>query len=400
MASFDLPAVKFVDGSEDTIEGLILPYGGPLGGKDLTKTFFTPKTDFAMKWFPNGGRPGLYRHGFDPAVRMAVVGREVGGHDDERGHWLKAQLDASSDYAKEIAELVRAGKLFLSSGAVDHLVDVKESTGEIRSWPWVEWSLTPRPANPDQPAVAYKEWRRSESAGGWPGFAVKSLDAAELLGRIGVAIPKAIKSWLPTGTTQGDLDDGDFAWLSDAYKAGKQSATDGRKFPYKVHGKINEDGWKAAWAYIAKADPSDLAGGPGKSDVIKALLADKPKGVDVSSKELLGLPRPLLVRGMRAYVKELAAPRRVIAVREGRRNSSTDASLMQQAHDNLASVLSLDCAPTGAGKEIVGSGHVLAIKAGDGSAPDGPDLDAIRAQLAEETGSAIASAVRAAFGRT
>jgi hypothetical protein len=160
-------AVKFVDGSDDTIEGLILPWGGPAGGRDLTGTMFVKDvTDFCLDWFPDGGRPGLFRHGFDKALKASVVGREIGGRDDEKGHWLQAQLDKSNEYWGEIKELVDAGKLFMSSGSVDHLVDVDAKTGAIRSWPWVEWSLVPNPANPDQPAVreAFKASEAAEDA--------------------------------------------------------------------------------------------------------------------------------------------------------------------------------------------------------------------------------------------
>lgn len=87
------------------------------------------------------------------------------------------------------------------------------------------------------------------------------------------------KGWLPEGTTQDDLDDGDFAWLSDAYKAGKQSKSDGRKLPYKIHGKVNVAGWKAAWSR-AHQDGTDFSGGPSQAEVIAKLAKDKPAGVD------------------------------------------------------------------------------------------------------------------------
>lgn len=87
------------------------------------------------------------------------------------------------------------------------------------------------------------------------------------------------KGWLPAGTSQGDLDDGDFAWLSDAYKAGKEAKSSGRKLPYKIHGTVNVDGWKAAWSR-AHQDGTDFSGGPSQAAVIAKLAKDKPKGVD------------------------------------------------------------------------------------------------------------------------
>ena len=91
------------------------------------------------------------------------------------------------------------------------------------------------------------------------------------------------RGWLPAGTTQGDLADGDFAWLSDAYKAGKESATDGRKLPYKIHGKVNEAGWRAAWTRVHQMSAGDFAGGPSQQAVMEKLMRDKPADVTVGA---------------------------------------------------------------------------------------------------------------------
>ena len=59
-----LKAVKFVDGTDDLIEGWAAPFDGPMpGGKDLDKENFSPRTDFALNWFET--RPVLFHHGFD-----------------------------------------------------------------------------------------------------------------------------------------------------------------------------------------------------------------------------------------------------------------------------------------------------------------------------------------------
>jgi hypothetical protein len=89
------------------------------------------------------------------------------------------------------------------------------------------------------------------------------------------------KGWMPAGVTNANLDDGDFAWVSDAYKAGKESKTAGRKLPYKIHGKVNLAGWKAAWTR-AHQSGTDFSGGPSQQQVIDKLLKDKPGGVEVS----------------------------------------------------------------------------------------------------------------------
>lgn len=170
-------AVKFVDGSDSMIEGLAIPYGGPayLGGKDFDGERFDPETDLHLEWFPNEGRPFLFGHGMDPEIKTAVVGRQIERTPMDVGQWVRVQLDKRSKYLEHIQELVRAGALSFSSGAVPHLVSV-DDTGTIKSWPWVELSGTPTPANPD--ALAY---------------AVKTADAIEHLAAIRAEVPDALK---------------------------------------------------------------------------------------------------------------------------------------------------------------------------------------------------------------
>jgi hypothetical protein len=144
-------AVRFIDRAKGIIRGLIVPYTGPIGGdKDLYGTRFSANTDLALDWFPDGGRPGLYAHGFDDDLQTEVVGREIRSWEEPgRGRWLEAQIDVAHRYATEIMELVDKGMLALSSGAVDHLVRINRSTRDVERWPWVEWSLVPNPGNPE-----------------------------------------------------------------------------------------------------------------------------------------------------------------------------------------------------------------------------------------------------------
>ena len=144
-------AVRFIDRAAGRIAGLIVPYTGPIeGDKDLYGTRFSSNTDLALDWFPDGGRPGLYAHGFDEDLKTEVVGREIRSWEEPgRGRWLEAQLDKAHRYAEEIMELVDKGALALSSGAVDHLVKINRSTRDVERWPWVEWSLVPNPGNPE-----------------------------------------------------------------------------------------------------------------------------------------------------------------------------------------------------------------------------------------------------------
>lgn len=147
-------AVKFVKGSELSIEGLGIPYGGPFGGKDLDGEFFTKDTDFCFDWFPE--RPTIYDHGLDGDMQTTVVGKVTKHEPVDDGIWTRAQLNKNHRYLTAVQELVQQGALSFSSGAMPHLVQKDVKTGEITRWPWIELSLTPTPANPDAVIYAVK----------------------------------------------------------------------------------------------------------------------------------------------------------------------------------------------------------------------------------------------------
>src|SRR6185369_3952287 len=140
-----LQALKYAEGSDDIIEGLAIPFGGPNRGKDFDGEDFGPDTDFALDWFPQG-RPVVYHHGKDSDLGPTVQGRQFEHEMRDEGVWAKAQLDKSARYHATVDRLVRAGKLFFSSGSMPHLVQGTKD-GHITRWPWVELSLTPTPSN-------------------------------------------------------------------------------------------------------------------------------------------------------------------------------------------------------------------------------------------------------------
>jgi hypothetical protein len=138
-------AVKFAEGSDTDLLGLLAPNGGPFNGSDIQHERFTTKTDFCLPWFNE--RPLLYQHGLDPEVGTEVVGRIKSLISDDIGLWMKGQLDKGSKYYQAIKKLIEQGALQLSSGAMPHLTKVAK-TGDILRWPLVEGTLTPTPANP------------------------------------------------------------------------------------------------------------------------------------------------------------------------------------------------------------------------------------------------------------
>ena len=187
----DTMAVKFVDGSEDEIEGLGLPFGGPRNGNDLTNTRFTKATKFLLDWNPSGEYPLLIEHGFDGDLGPEVVGRATIKSWNDKGGWVQAKLDRAHAYKEQIAELVKAGALKFSSGGVDHLVEVAAKSGEIKQWPLVEFSLVTRPANPDQPTPSFKSLDDAALAEAVKHYAV-----------LGIAAPEEIKPLEPEPTPE------------------------------------------------------------------------------------------------------------------------------------------------------------------------------------------------------
>ena len=186
-------AVKFADGTDNIIEGLAVPFGGPFGGKDLDGEAFGPDTDLALDWFPEEGRPVIYHHGLDEGMKTALVGRQIAREVVDIGHWVKVQLDKRNRYYEAIKELVDEGSLFFSSGALPHLVQTTKD-GAIKAWPWVELSLTPTPANPL--AATY---------------AVKASDAIAHIAAVKSAVPaplKAVVDALEDGFTEPNPDSG------------------------------------------------------------------------------------------------------------------------------------------------------------------------------------------------
>jgi HK97 family phage prohead protease len=126
-------------------------YGVVFGGQDITGDRFTDATDFWLDRI-TATPPVLYQHGQNDTLKRTVVGRVTSTQPDDIGLWVEAQITAAKKYADAIRTLISKGVLGWSSGSVPHLVQrVKSATAgvaEITSWPIVELSLTPTPAEP------------------------------------------------------------------------------------------------------------------------------------------------------------------------------------------------------------------------------------------------------------
>jgi HK97 family phage major capsid protein len=94
----------------------------------------------------------LYQHGYDPEIGKRILG-EAELKREKAGIWMEAQLQMRDEYEKRIMEMVKRGKLGLSSGTAPHLVERQPSPSgkawKITKWPLgLDASLTPIPAEP------------------------------------------------------------------------------------------------------------------------------------------------------------------------------------------------------------------------------------------------------------
>lgn len=138
------------------IGGYLVRFSGP-DDPDLTSEFFTKSTDFWLDGEAAPARRVIYHHGFDPKMEIRKLGLSR-LKLDEAGIWAEAQLDLRDEYERKIEGMVKDGKLGWSSGSAPHLVRMKRvgKAKQILSWPIVEATLTPTPAEPRNGVVPLK----------------------------------------------------------------------------------------------------------------------------------------------------------------------------------------------------------------------------------------------------
>ena len=254
-----MPVVRSGEDADYTyFDGVGIPFGGPFGGRDIYRTYADAATviDHSLA-AADGTHPLLFDHGADPEVGFSRLGDVSVRSVDDKGEWIRGQINKHHVYHDAIRQLLDEGVLAISSGSHPLGPDIGPG-GHWARWVPVEYSLTPIEANPYAVITSVRS-------------------AEELL----ATIRTSVRGWLPEGTTQGDLDDGDFAWL-----ASDKSMPDStrRKLPYAIHGKVNEDGWRAAWTRVHQMSEADFEGGPSQEATVKKLLADKPADIKTAER--------------------------------------------------------------------------------------------------------------------
>lgn len=154
---------------EGRVGGYLVVWGNP-AQKDLQNEYFTPQSELGLDWYDK--RPVLYHHGLDQNLKATVIGTIDTLKADQIGVWAEAQLLMHNKYVEAVLKLVQKGVLGWSSGSLPHLVNV-DPNGHIRSWPIVEGSLTPTPAEP----------RRTDVHTIKSAFALLGLDTTRLEGQ-------------------------------------------------------------------------------------------------------------------------------------------------------------------------------------------------------------------------
>src|SRR6185369_5012172 len=136
----------------------------PSRSRPLNGEYFDAETDIKRHWFK--ANPVVFHHGQDTSAKDEDYGEEE--LDDAPaidGWWGTVWLNRSARYWAEVDKMLRAGKMFGSSGAISHFVRKDQKSGHIEVWPHAEQTLTPTPANPYARITAAKALAGFTSAG-------------------------------------------------------------------------------------------------------------------------------------------------------------------------------------------------------------------------------------------
>lgn len=100
----------------------------------------------------------MFHHGLPLRPELAHLSAKMFGPvhvtQDELGLFVETALNMADEYEAAIGSLVRAGKLRWSSGTASHLIVREPESGKLLRWHPVEWSYTPKAAEPRLPTIA------------------------------------------------------------------------------------------------------------------------------------------------------------------------------------------------------------------------------------------------------
>ena len=142
---------------ENRIGGYGVVFGTP-EERDLYGDYFTAQTDFWLDEYKD--QPVIYDHALgalpldmpQDTPRRAKLGRVVKALVDTVGVWIEAVIEDHNEWVQAVLSLIDQGVMHWSSGSVPHLVEYAPDN-QILSWPVVEMSVTPTPAEPRKTGI-------------------------------------------------------------------------------------------------------------------------------------------------------------------------------------------------------------------------------------------------------
>lgn len=156
-------AVKALDPARRRVGGYAIRWGSP-SDRDLQGEYFTPDTKLWLDGQPV--KYAVFDHGLDGELGSERIGKMTAKFDNT-GVYVEGDLEAidwGSDvtakadrYLAKVYELAEQGKLGWSSGSSPYLART-EPGGKIKTWPIIEFSLTPTPAEFRNRVVPIKSW--------------------------------------------------------------------------------------------------------------------------------------------------------------------------------------------------------------------------------------------------
>lgn len=288
-AAGDLPAeLKIKRLGENKIGGYAVAFGNEKE-HDIEGDWFTKSTDLWLDTYKN--QPVF----FDHAVGMKVPGDETEGDDnadprfyklghitkvapDDVGVWVEGVLDEHNNWVRGVMELVDKGALYFSSGSAPHLIKRTEA-GEIKSWPIIEVSLTPTPAEPRKTIVRNTginpaQIAKRESMDG----SLRSINTTIKSGDVPVMTDAAyaVKSQLTTGENH-------MAYSNQKKLAGLLTAL----WTDELEGAVYEV--KAAKRQVKEADPEELGDAADMAKAASSKLDEMVGPIVEQAKSVLGL---------------------------------------------------------------------------------------------------------------
>ena len=153
-----------VDGDTGWVEGLGVMYGNE-GQKDLEGDFFTANTFYGHAVGDNSSATlnhGIPMYGKNTKAQEAQVleayakrqfKSPIKTEQTDIGILARHALDLKDEYESWVFEQTQNGTFKWSSGALAHLVERDDSTGEIKRWEIGEFAYTPSPAEHRLPPI-------------------------------------------------------------------------------------------------------------------------------------------------------------------------------------------------------------------------------------------------------